>query len=51
MKKEYKVNNIFKEEGQTFEELINFFLLSFLDKEFNLFKDNGIINTDIISSL
>ena len=51
MKKEYKVNNIFKEEGQTFEELINSFLLSFLDKEFNLFKDNGIINTDIISSL
>ena len=51
MKKEYKVNNIFASDGQTFEELINSFLLSFLDKEFNLFERDGIINTDIISDL
>lgn len=51
MKKEYKVNNIFNENGVTFEELISTFLLSFLDKEFRLYENNGIINTDIISNL
>lgn len=51
MKKEYKVNNIFDEAGMTFNELISTFLLSFLDKEFNIYENNGIINTDIISNL
>ena len=51
MNEEYKVNNIFNEKGVTFNELISTFLLSFLDKEFNLYEKNGIINTDIISNL
>lgn len=51
MENEYKVNNIFNETGVTLNELINNFLISFLDKEFNIYENNGIINTDIISSL
>ena len=51
MKKEYKVNNIFNENGVTFEELISTFLLSFLDKEFRLYENNSMINASIISSL
>ncbi len=51
MKEEYKVNNIFDEAGMTFNELINTFLLSFLDKGFNIGETNGIINTNIISCL
>lgn len=34
MNAEYKVNNIFKEAGVTLEEIINTFLVTFLDKEF-----------------
>lgn len=51
MKKEYKVNNIYNENGVTFENLISTFLVSFLDKELGLYENNGIINTDIISNL
>ena len=51
MEKEYKVNNIFNEKGVTLNKLISTFLASFLDKEFNLYEVNGIINTDIISNL
>ena len=51
MNKEYKVNNIFNESGQTLSELISAFLISFLDKEFNNLESDGIINTDIIPSL
>lgn len=51
MNKEYKVNNIFNESGQTLSDLISTFLMSFLDKEFNNFESDGIINTDIIPNL
>ena len=51
MKKEYKVNNIFNENEITLNELISSFLSSFLDKEFNNYKNNDIINADIISNL
>ena len=51
MEKEYKVNNIFNENGITLNELISNFFFSFLDKEFNNRENNGIINTDIISNL
>lgn len=51
MEKEYKVNNIFNENGITLNELISNFLVFFLDKEFNNCENNGIINTDIISNL
>ena len=51
MNKEYKVNNIFNESGQTLSDLISTFLISFLDKEFNNNKSDGIINTDIIPNL
>lgn len=51
MKKQYKVNNIFNENGVTFNELISTFLVSFLDKEFNNNENRGIVNTDIISNL
>ena len=51
MESKDKVNNIFNETGVTLNELISNFLISFLDKEFNIYENNGIINTDIISSL
>lgn len=51
MNKEYKVNNIFNETGVTLNELVSTFLLSFLDNEFNLDGNSGIMNTDIISNL
>ena len=51
MNKEYNENHIFDEAGITFNELVSTFLLSFLDREFNIFEHNGIINTDIISNL
>ncbi len=47
MKEEYKVNNIFKEDGIIFNELVSTFLLAFLDKEFN----NLDKNTNITSNL
>ncbi len=50
MKKKYKVNNIFDEAGMIFNELISTFLLSFLDKEFNICENNSL-NTGIISNL
>ena len=51
MDKGYKINNVFNEDGLTFNELISTFLVSFLDKQFNLYRKFGTINTDIISSL
>ena len=51
MNKEYKVNNIFNESGQTLSDLISTFLISFLDKEFNKEESDGIINTNIILNL
>lgn len=51
MKENYKINNIYNDNGVTFNELINNFLTSFLDKEFMGIEINGIINTDIISNL
>ena len=51
MESEYKVNNIFNETGVTLNELISNFLISFLDKEFNIYENNSIMNTDIISNL
>ena len=51
MNKEYKINNIFNESGQTLSDLISTFLVSFIDKEFNKDESDGIINTDIIPSL
>lgn len=51
MEKEYKVNNIFNENGVSLDELISKFLASFLDKEFNNHKNNDIININIISNL
>lgn len=51
MNKKYRVNNIFNESGLTFNELISAFLLSFLDKEFKLYTNDGIIETDMISNL
>jgi hypothetical protein len=51
MNKEYKVNNIFNESGQTLNDLISTFLISFLDKEFNKEKSDGIISFDIILNL
>lgn len=51
MKEIYKINNIYNENGLTFNELINNFFTSFLDKEFIGIEINGIINTDIIRDL
>ena len=51
MKENYKINNIYNDNGLTFNELINNFLTSVLDKEFMSIEINGIINTDIISNL
>ncbi len=50
MKEEYRIKNIFNENGVAFNELISNFLLSFLDKEFNNIIRDGIINTNIITN-
>ncbi len=35
MKDKYKVNSIYKNEGVALNEVMNTFLISFLDREFN----------------
>lgn len=51
MESEYKVNNIFNETGVTLNEIVSNYIISFLDKEFNIYENNSIMNTDIISNL
>ena len=51
MNTEYNINNVFNSNGITFNELISNFLISFLDKEFNIYGNNGRINTEMGSNL
>ena len=51
MENSYKINSIYNSDGKTFSEIINSFLLSFLEKEFIFNENNAIINSDIISNL
>lgn len=47
MSKNYKVNNIFNENGKTLNDLISEIFTSFLDDDFTLFDKDVIINKDI----
>ena len=51
MNKEYKVNNIFKEDGVTLNDLISKIFTSFQDEDLSLFESNDIINLDIALNL
>ena len=46
--KEYKVNNIYNDCGKTLDEIVNNFLLNFLDSELNFVDSDGIIISDTI---
>lgn len=41
----FKINNIYNENGKTLDEIINNFLLNFLDDELNF---SGIIKSDTV---
>lgn len=47
----YTVNNIFKEDAVTLEELITNFFITFLDEQLNNSLFNDIINSDTILNL
>lgn len=51
MNKEYKVRNIFNNEGRTLNDLICSFFLSFLEEIQNNTEFNDIINSDITLNL
>lgn len=51
MSKNYKVNNIFNENGKTLNDLISEIFTSFLDDDFTLFDKDVIINKDIALNL
>lgn len=44
----YKVNNIYNDSGKTLNEIVNNFLLNFLDNELNFMDSDGIIISDTI---
>ena len=44
----YKVNNIYNDSGKTLDEIVNNFLLNFLDNELNFIDSDGIIISDTI---
>ena len=43
MQNKYKVNNIFNNEGISFNDLVTKLVASFIDKDLNLFVSNDII--------
>lgn len=51
MNKEYKVNNIFNEDGIKLNDLISKIFTSFQDEDLSLFESNDIINLDIALNL
>ena len=51
MNKEYKVNNIFNEDGITLNDLISKIFTSFQDENLSLFESNDIMNLDIALNL
>ena len=44
----YKINNIYNDSGKTLDEIVNNFLLNFLDNELNFMDSDGIIISDTI---
>lgn len=51
MNKDYKVNNIFNEDGITLNDLISKIFTSFQDEDLSLFESNDIMNLDIALNL
>lgn len=51
MNKDYKVNNIFNEDGITLNDLISKIFTSFHDEDLSLFESNDIMNLDIALNL
>ena len=51
MNKEYKVNNIFNEDGITLNDFISKIFTSFQDEDLSLFESNDIMNLDIALNL
>lgn len=44
----FKINNIYNETGKTLDEIINSFIINFLEDELNFVDFSGIIKTDTI---
>lgn len=44
----FKINNIYNDSGKTLDEIVNNFLLNFLDNELNFMDSDGIIISDTI---
>ena len=44
----FKINNIYNDSGKTLDEIVNNFLLNFLDDELNFMNSDGIIISDTI---
>lgn len=44
----FKINNIYNDSGKTLDEIVNNFLLNFLDNELNFMNSDGIIISDTI---
>ncbi len=44
----FKINNIYNDSGKTLDEIINSFIINFLDDELNFIDFSGIIKTDTI---
>ena len=44
----FKINNIYNDSGKTLDEIVNNFLLNFLDNELNFMDSDDIIISDTI---
>ena len=44
----FKINNIYNDSGKTLDEIVNNFLLNFLDDELKFMDSDGIIISDTI---
>ena len=51
MNKKYTVNNIYNDNGISFNELVSKIFKSFLDEDLNIFENHDIISVDTILNL
>lgn len=51
MQEEYKVNNIFNNDGMTLNDLVGKLFSLFINADFELFNKYDTINSDIVQNL
>ncbi len=44
----FKINNIYKDDGKSLNEIVSRFLIAFLDENLKFYQVNDIMNSDII---